>query len=334
MCWAATPPAIRPTMVLPTCDSIERGPADAKSRSYAPPHDRYRCGGSRIGVSGRRPHGAGGRSCPVARIGTRRTGIDRDLSSGPGRSAAARRPLCAGRTASGAAVQSLPGRLRHLHAQPDWYSCFSRRRYGGAAESIAAVCRSDQRRVRSDGAAAVAALCRSFFLRPTGSGRSIDRATDGSPGEGGLRRSVCERGPDSADPARRSDYAERHRAGIRHGPRLDGTPWRVGLADPDRPGVLTETIDLVDRAVATSAGAGFRFDSKGRFTHLFDPSTGRSPSLYRTVSVIAPTATEADALSTAFSLMPVPRIRNIVAARSNLQARIVEAGGTLIVCGA
>jgi FAD:protein FMN transferase len=118
------------------------------------------------------------------------------------------------------------------------------------------------------------------------------------------------------------------------GARLDGTPWRVGLADPDRPGVLTETVDLVDRAVATSAGAGFRFDSRGRFTHLFDPSTGRSPSLYRTVSVIAPTATEADALSTAFSLMPMSRIRNTVAARPNLQARIVDAGGTLIVCGA
>jgi FAD:protein FMN transferase len=111
-------------------------------------------------------------------------------------------------------------------------------------------------------------------------------------------------------------------------------PWRVGLADPDRPGVLTETIDLVDRAVATSAGAGFRFDSKGRFTHLFDPATGRSPSLYSTVSVIAPTATEADALSTAFSLMPVSRIQDIVAVRPNVQARIVEAGGTLIVCGA
>ena len=118
------------------------------------------------------------------------------------------------------------------------------------------------------------------------------------------------------------------------GARPEGTPWRVGLADPDRPGALTETVDLVDRAVATSAGAGFRFDSKGRFTHLFDPATGRSPSLYSTVSVIAPTATEADALSTAFSLMPLSRIRNIVATRPNVQARIVEAGGTLIVCGA
>ena len=118
------------------------------------------------------------------------------------------------------------------------------------------------------------------------------------------------------------------------GTRPEGAPWRVGLADPDRPGVLTETIDLIDRAVATSAGAGFRFDSGGRFTHLFDPATGRSPSLYSTVSVIAPTATEADALSTAFSLMPMSRIRDIVAVRPNVQARIVEAGGTLIVCNA
>ena len=118
------------------------------------------------------------------------------------------------------------------------------------------------------------------------------------------------------------------------GARPEGTPWRVGLADPDKPGTLTETIDLVDRAVATSAGAGFRFDSAGRFTHLFDPKTGRSPSLYSTVSVIAPTATEADALSTAFSLMPLSRIRDIVAIRPNVQARIVEAGGTLVVLGA
>jgi thiamine biosynthesis lipoprotein len=117
------------------------------------------------------------------------------------------------------------------------------------------------------------------------------------------------------------------------GARPEGAPWRVGLADPDRPGALTETIDLVDRAVATSAGAGFRFDSNGRFTHLFDPSTGRSPSLYSTVSVIAPTATEADALSTAFSLMPVSRIRDIVSTRPNVQAHIVEADGTLIVYG-
>jgi len=118
------------------------------------------------------------------------------------------------------------------------------------------------------------------------------------------------------------------------GARPEGTPWRVGLADPERPGALTETVDLVDRAVATSAGAGFRFDSAGRFTHLFDPATGRSPQRYSTVSVIAPTATEADALSTAFSLMPLSGIADVVATRAGVQARVTDSGGALFVYGA
>lgn len=118
------------------------------------------------------------------------------------------------------------------------------------------------------------------------------------------------------------------------GARPDGSPWSVGLADPDKPGELIETVDLVDRAVATTAGAGFRFDPAGRFTHLFDPRTGRSPALYRTVSVIAPTATEADALSTAFSLMPASRVGDIVTARPGMQVRLVTASGDLCVYGA
>jgi thiamine biosynthesis lipoprotein len=115
------------------------------------------------------------------------------------------------------------------------------------------------------------------------------------------------------------------------GTRPGGAPWQVGLADPDQPGAFTEMIDLADRAVATTAGAGFRFDRNGRFTHLFDPATGRSPKLYRTISVIAPTATEADALSTAFSLMPLSRIELALAGRPEIQARLVTEDGNLIV---
>ncbi|MGO3934247.1 FAD:protein FMN transferase [Rhodopseudomonas pseudopalustris] len=118
------------------------------------------------------------------------------------------------------------------------------------------------------------------------------------------------------------------------GARPDGRPWRVGLDDATQPGALTGSIDLVDRAVATSAGAGFRFDDSGRFTHLFDPATGRSPALYRSVSVIAPTATEADALSTAFSLLPPARIKEIMERRPNVEAWIVRADGERVVLAA
>ncbi|OSI42105.1 thiamine biosynthesis protein ApbE, partial [Bradyrhizobium canariense] len=62
--------------------------------------------------------------------------------------------------------------------------------------------------------------------------------------------------------------------------------------------------------------------------------TGRSPALYRTVSVIAPTATEADALSTAFSLMPASRIADVVAVRSGTQVRLTTADGRSCVYGA
>ncbi len=72
------------------------------------------------------------------------------------------------------------------------------------------------------------------------------------------------------------------------GTRPDGTPWRVAIADPDSPGRAGERLALVDRAIATSAGAGFRFDAAGRYNHILDPRSGASATRYRSVSVIAP----------------------------------------------
>ncbi|GAU87073.1 FAD:protein FMN transferase [Bosea sp. BIWAKO-01] len=92
------------------------------------------------------------------------------------------------------------------------------------------------------------------------------------------------------------------------GPRPDGSPWQIGIADPQDQSRITRVLDVVDGAVATSAGDGFRFDREGRFHHLLDPRNGASPDRYRTVTVAMPTATAADALSTAFSLMPLQDI--------------------------
>lgn len=92
------------------------------------------------------------------------------------------------------------------------------------------------------------------------------------------------------------------------GARPDGQPWRAGLKDPFRPERIARTLEIGNHALATSGGYGMRFDGQGRHHHLFDPRRGRSSDLYASVSVIAPTATEADALSTAFtSLSPDER---------------------------
>jgi FAD:protein FMN transferase len=109
-----------------------------------------------------------------------------------------------------------------------------------------------------------------------------------------------------------------------------GAPWRVGLEDPRRPGDIAETIGLSDRAVATSGGYGTQFDAAGRFNHIFDPSSGRTSERYLSTSVIAPTATVADALSTAFCLMKPEDIRAI-ANRLAIKVHSVLSDGSRLV---
>lgn len=82
-----------------------------------------------------------------------------------------------------------------------------------------------------------------------------------------------------------------------HGSRAVGRPWQIGL-----PG--GRTIRLQDRAVATSDPAGTVFAEPGSGHHLFDPRHGLPSSAARPVTIIAPTATLADGLSTALAVRP------------------------------
>ena len=84
----------------------------------------------------------------------------------------------------------------------------------------------------------------------------------------------------------------------------DGRPWRVGLRRAAKPETLAHTVALSDRAVATSAGIASPFEPSGRHHHLFDPATGRPAPADGQISVIAPRATTADALSTALAVSP------------------------------
>lgn len=79
-----------------------------------------------------------------------------------------------------------------------------------------------------------------------------------------------------------------------------GRPWRVAIDGQAR----HRAVDLVDKAIATSSPAGTTFDLAGTFHHLFDPTTGRPGVAGRQISLIASNATTADALSTAFTIMP------------------------------
>ncbi len=74
-------------------------------------------------------------------------------------------------------------------------------------------------------------------------------------------------------------------------------PWRVSLG-----GVGGPVVELYDSAIATSEPITEMI--AGGKAHLFDPYSGLGRNLYKRVSVQASTATIADGLSTALSLIP------------------------------
>jgi thiamine biosynthesis lipoprotein len=87
-----------------------------------------------------------------------------------------------------------------------------------------------------------------------------------------------------------------------------GSGWTVGLRHPLRDERRLAEIRLVDQALSTS-GSGvqfFRHQGK-RYGHILDPRTGWPAEGMFSSTVIAPTAAEADALSTAFYVLGVER---------------------------
>ncbi len=90
------------------------------------------------------------------------------------------------------------------------------------------------------------------------------------------------------------------------GTRQDGKAWRIGVEKPDlNQSAIHQIVSLQDQALATSGDyRNFReFDGK-KYSHIIDPKTGR-PLPYRgwSVTLLAPTCLEADALATALLVM-------------------------------
>ncbi|HUT14156.1 MAG TPA: FAD:protein FMN transferase [Thermoguttaceae bacterium] len=93
-------------------------------------------------------------------------------------------------------------------------------------------------------------------------------------------------------------------------PESDATPggplrgWEVGIRHPLRPDRRLAEIRLDGRALATSGSWAQSFVHRGRrYGHILDPRTGRPAEDVLSATAIAPTATLADALSTAFYVM-------------------------------
>lgn len=94
---------------------------------------------------------------------------------------------------------------------------------------------------------------------------------------------------------------------------LPGRAWAMAVDGREEP------LRLSDGALAQSAGRGTPFTHDGRWHHLIDPSTGASANAFAAVTVRAPSATLADALSTALFTTPLTRQQRIAARFAGVQ---------------
>ena len=105
--------------------------------------------------------------------------------------------------------------------------------------------------------------------------------------------------------------------------------WTVGVSNPLRPGRRLAEIRLRDRALATSGSAKQFFRYKGRrYSHILDPRNGQPASEgVLSATVLAPTATLADALSTAVFVLGPERSRELLDIYPEIGCIIVASSG-------
>ena len=104
-----------------------------------------------------------------------------------------------------------------------------------------------------------------------------------------------------------------------------GAGWPVGIRHPLRPEKDFAILHLADCGMGTSGlkEQGYVIDGQA-YGHIIDPRTGYPARGKALVSAVAPTAAEADALSTAFFVMELKEIRSFCEERAEVGAIVLD----------
>jgi thiamine biosynthesis lipoprotein len=103
--------------------------------------------------------------------------------------------------------------------------------------------------------------------------------------------------------------------------------WPVGVRHPLRPGRRLATVQLDDRALGTSgSGTQFFIERGRRLGPILDPRTGVPAEGVLSATVVAPTAAEADSLSTALYVLGPAGLVRVAPPGGNVGAILVVPG--------
>jgi thiamine biosynthesis lipoprotein len=110
-------------------------------------------------------------------------------------------------------------------------------------------------------------------------------------------------------------------------PGSEDTGWRVAIRHPLRQSETLAELVLRNQALSTSgAGTQFFFRRGRRYGHILDPRSGYPAEGLYSATVLAPTAAEAEGLSTAFYVMGPERAGQFCVLRPEIAALLVAPG--------
>jgi thiamine biosynthesis lipoprotein len=105
--------------------------------------------------------------------------------------------------------------------------------------------------------------------------------------------------------------------------------WKVNIRDPFEAGQVGDVVWLKNYALSTSGNYEKFFTLAGKtYAHIMDPRTGRPIENMLSSAVLAPQATQSDALSTAFFVLGTEAGRDYLAAHPNLAVDFYQPGPT------
>lgn len=110
----------------------------------------------------------------------------------------------------------------------------------------------------------------------------------------------------------------------------EGEQWCVGIQHPRERDSYAALARLEDRCLATSGDYETNFSKDFSRHHILDPRTGESPGELASVSVLAPDAMTADALSTALFVLGAERGMELLREFAGTDALLITKSGRRI----